>query len=393
MTPHPRSHSILPPILAGFIVVLVGFTSSVVLLFQAGHAFSATPEQLSSILSILCIAMGSLSVIFSIYYRSPILIAWSSPGSALLAASLPGTSIHEAIGAFLFSAFLIFLSGATGWFEKLMNKIPTSLASALLAGVLFRFGLDVFHSIQTQAWIALTMFCSYIFMKIIQPRYAVVTALALGILCAGLLGLLNFEQVHFQFTHPVWIRPALSYSAILGIGVPLFIVTMASQNMAGIAALKNAGYPAPISPVLTWTGITNFLLAPFGAFALNFAAITAAIAMGPESHPDPKKRYIAGISSGILYAVLGLMAATVASIFDCLPKELILVIAGLALFSTISGGLHTAMKDERSREAALITFLITVSGVSFFGIGSAFWAVIAGGGVLWLESVRSANRI
>ena len=366
-------------VVAGFITVLVGFTSAGVIVFQAAQTLGATTTEIGSWMWALGIGMGLTSLILSWRYRMPVVTAWSTPGAALLITSAVGVSMPEAIGAFLVSAALIIFCGFTGWFERMMNLISLPLASGMLAGVLLRFGLNVFVAMQTQLVMTISMFLLYLSMRRMLPRYSVLAALGLGILIAGAQGLLTLDGLRLQLAQPIFITPVFSVSAIVGVGLPLFVVTMASQNVPGVATIRAFGYDTPISPVIGWTGVATFLLAPFGAFAINLAAITAAISMGREAHEDPGKRYVAAMAVGIFYMIVGIFGATVSSVFEALPQELVITIAGLALFGTIGKGLATALADEKEREAALITFLVTASGVSLFGIGSAFWGLVLGG--------------
>ncbi|MGB3300137.1 MAG: benzoate/H(+) symporter BenE family transporter, partial [Phormidesmis sp.] len=323
--------------------------------------------------------MGITSLALSWRYKMPVVTAWSTPGAALLIPAAVGVSMPEAIGAFLICAVLITVCGFTGWFERAMNLIPLPLASAMLAGILLRFGLNVFVAMQTQFVITFAMFCLYLVMHQMLPRYAVLSALVLGILIAGARGLLQLDVVQWQLAQPIFTMPQFSVSATVGIALPLFVVTMASQNVPGVATIRAFGYDTPISPLIGWKGVATLLLAPFGAFAINLAAITAAISMGREAHEDPDKRYVAAIAVGIFYILIGIFGATVGSLFAALPEELILAIAGLALLGTIGKGLAVALTGEKDREAALITFLVTASGMTLFGIGSAFWGLVAGG--------------
>jgi benzoate membrane transport protein len=323
--------------------------------------------------------MGVTTIGLSLYYRMPVLTAWSTPGAALLATSLSGVPMAEAIGAFLFCAVLITLSGITGWFERVMSRIPMSIAAAMLAGVLLQFGMDIFVSMTSRFFLVLSMFVMYLICKRLVPRYAIVLVLLWGVLVAWFQGLLQFDTFEFAMTELVFVAPTFSMGTMVGVGIPLFVVTMASQNIPGIAVMQASGYKPPVSASITWTGAATLVLAPFGGFALNLAAITAAICMGREAHENPEKRYIAAISAGVFYLLIGAFAATVTAVFAAFPTELVLAVAGLALLSTIAGSLSTAMADVDQRESALITFLVTASGVSFFGVGSAFWGLIAGG--------------
>lgn len=368
----------LSSITAGFVAVLVGYTSSAVIIFQAAAAAGASTAEVASWFFALGIGMAITTIGLSLRYQAPILTAWSTPGAALLVTSLPGVSMPEAVCAFMFSALLITLSGVTGWFERLMKYIPQSLAAAMLAGVLLQFGLSIFTSMQTELLLVCAMFAAYLIGKRLFPRYAILSVLLLGILLAGLRGMLDFNGFEWQLTQPVLTLPVFSLTAIISIGIPLFIVTMASQNMPGIAVIRASGYQTPLSPLISWTGVATLLLAPLGAFALNLAAITAAICMSEEAHPDRDKRYTAALAAGFFYLLTGLMASSVAALMFAFPAELVLSLAGLALLATIGNSLAVAVKEESAREAALITFLITASGMTLFGVGSAFWGLVAG---------------
>ena len=376
---------------AGFVAVLVGFTSSIAIVFQAAQNLHATPEMMASWMWALGIGMGLSSLIPSLWLKKPVMIAWSTPGAAVLAtAGASGNfTIHEATGAFLVCAVLITLVGWTGWFERLMHRIPQSLASALLAGVLARFGLAGFAAAQTATGLVLTMLAAYVLGKRWKPRYAVPLTLAVAIVFVAARALLTGAglglDVEWSITTPVFVPPDFTFAAFASLALPLFIVTMASQNVPGVATLQACGYgDVPVSKILTLTGLATLVLAPFGCFALNFGAITAAICMGPQAHTDPARRYTAAVACGGIYIVIGLLGATVTALCVAFPQELVAAIAGLALLGTIANALHSALAHEPEREAALMTFLITMSGVVLAGVGSAFWGIVAGAGVLWV---------
>lgn len=368
----------LSAVVAGFVTVLVGFTSSAVIVFQAANAVGAGPREIASWMWALGLGMGVTCIGLSLRYKVPVVTAWSTPGAAMLITSAAGVSLGEATFAFLVSAVLIIVAGFSGWFERAMNRIPVSIASGMLAGVLLRFGMDLFVAMKSQFLLAFAMFCIYLLMRRIRPRYAVIAAFALGIVIAGVQGLLQWETVHLELAKPVWVTPQFSVAALIGVAVPLFVVTMASQNVPGVAVIRASGYSVPISPLIGWTGVANLGLAPFGAFALNLAAITAAICMGREAHENPDRRYVASVAAGFFYILIGLFGATVGALFAAFPRELVFAVAGLALIGTIGNGLAAALANERDREPALITFLVTASGVALFGIGSAFWGLLAG---------------
>jgi benzoate membrane transport protein len=379
----------LPALVAGFVTVLVGYTSSAALVFQATQALGASPAEVASWMWALGLGMGLTCIALSLRYRVPVVTAWSTPGAAMLITSAAGVPMAEAIGGFVACAVLMTLAGFTGGFERVMSRLPLSLASGMLAGVLLRFGLDVFGAMKTELALVLPMFVAYLVLRRLRPRYAVVGALALGVAIAGARGLLQLDAVELALTTPLWTTPRVSLAALFGIALPLFVVTMASQNIPGVAAMRASGFHAPVSPLVGWTGAATLLLAPFGAFALNLAAITAAICMGREAHEDPQRRYVAAVCAGGFYLLLGLFGATVAALFAAFPKPLVLAIAGLALLGTIGNGLAAALSNDDEREPALVTFLVTASGVAFAGVGSAFWGLIAG--VVTLTVLRAGR--
>ena len=372
---------------AGFVAVLVGFTSSIAIVFQAAQAFGATPAQITSWMWALGLGMGLCSAVPSLVLRQPVMVAWSTPGAAVLATAglAGGFAMPEAIGAFMVCAALIVLVGATGWFERVMNRIPMAIAAALLAGVLARFGLQAFGAAQTALSLVVLMLLAYLAGRRLLPRYAVVITLAVGVLHAALSGGLQTGGLTLELARPVYTAPVFSLQAVVSLALPLFVVTMASQNLPGVAAIRAAGYAMPISRIITLTGVVTLVLAPFGAFALNLSAITAAICMGEEAHPDKTKRYTAAVACGLIYIGIGIFGATFTALLLAFPKELVMAIAGIALLGSIGGGLHTALADDCHREAALITFLVTLSGVALAGIGSAFWGVVAGGVALFVQ--------
>ncbi len=382
---------------AGFVTVLVGFTSSAAIVFQAALALGATPEILASWMWALGLGMGLCTLVPSLWLKRPILVAWSTPGAAVLAtAGASGDfTMPQAVGAFLLSAALVTLVGATGWFERVMNRIPMAIASALLAGVLARFAMAGFTAAQSALPLVLLMLLIYLLGRRFAPRYAIPASLLGAVVFVALRGQFALADIPLSLTVPVWVTPVFSTSALVSLALPLFIVTMASQNLPGVAAIRAAGYTdIPISRVISMTGVATLLLAPFGAFALNLSAITAAISMGAEAHPDPRRRYTAAVVCGALYAVIGLFGAAIAGVLTAFPKELVAAIAGLALLGSIGAGLHAALKDDATREAAVITFLVTLSGLTLWGVGSAFWGVVAGALALVVQhyGLRKALR-
>ena len=388
---------------AGFVAVLVGFTSSVAIVFQAAQAFAATPAQTGSWLWALGLGMGLCTLLPSLYLRKPVMVAWSTPGAAVLATAglAGGFSMAEAVGAFMVCAALIILFGVTGWFERVMQRLPLAIASGLLAGVLARFGMQAFVAAQTDLPLVLLMLAAYLLGRRITPRFVVPLTLVLAIGFVAVTQGFRGPTLEFALTVPVFVAPVFTLAAAVSLALPLFVVTMASQNLPGVAAIQAAGYGnppgaageagIPISKIITLTGVATLVLAPFGGFALNLSAITAAICMGPESHPDRQRRYTAAVVCGAIYVLIGLFGAAIVAALTAFPQELIAAIAGLALLGTIANALHVALRDEAHREAALITFLVTLSGVVIGGVGAAFWGVLAGAAALFVQQYGIAR--
>ncbi|MFI6574204.1 benzoate/H(+) symporter BenE family transporter [Nocardiopsis sp. NPDC050513] len=385
-----RSVAPLSAVSAGLISVMVGVSSSAAIVFTAAETAGATSAELASWMLALGVGMAVTCVGLSLRHRAPIVTAWSTPGAALLVVGLDGVTMPQAIGAFLFSGALIALSGVTRWFERVMDRIPVPLASGLLAGVLLQFGVGLFTSMEGDVTVVVAMFAAYLACRRWLPRYAVILSLAAGGTVAAVEGTLDLGGVRLEVARPVFVTPEFSWQVLVGVGLPLFVVTMASQNLPGVAVLRGDGYRVPVSSVVGWTGAANMLLAPFGCYGMNLAAITAAMCTGPQAHPDPERRYLAGVWAGVAYLCVGVFGATVATLLAALPSTLVLATAGLGLLVTIGGSLASAVGDERSREAAVVTFLATASGFTLLGVGSAFWGLLAG--VLTLVMTSSWRR-
>ena len=375
-------------VFAGAVTVMVGFTSSVAVVFHAAQSAGADAAQMASWIWALGLGMGITCMALSWRYKQPVVTAWSTPGAAMLITAASGMPMAEVIGAFVVSSLLVAAVGFSGVFERFMHRIPLPLAAGMLAGVLLRLGLDVFVTMSQQWPLPLLMTVVYLLARRWQPRYAVVLSLLAGTALAAWQGDVHWQSIDWQWAQPVWVMPTFSVSALIGMALPLFIITMAAQNIPGVAAMKAHGYAPPLSPVMGWIGVVNVVLAPFGAFALNLAAITASICSSEEAHRDKNKRYTAAMSAGIFYILMGLAGASVVSLFAALPKALVMVIAGLALFGTIANALANSLHDLSTREPAFITFLVTASGLSLWGIGAAFWGLVAGA-IAWGLSPHS----
>ena len=375
-----RTFSIpLPTVLSGFVAVLVGYASSAAIIWQAALAAGATTGQIAGWMTALGLAMGVSTLALTLWYRAPVLTAWSTPGAALLVTGLQGVSIQDAIGVFIVANALIVLCGITGLFARLMKIIPHSLASAMLAGILLRFGLQAFNSLNSELILCGSMLLAWLVLKVIAPRYAVIAAMLVGIAIALVKGDIVTDGVNLSPVLPAFIAPHFSLAHSISIALPLFLVTMASQNAPGIATMKASGYSLPVSPLIVFTGLLALLFSPFGVYSICIAAITAAICQSPEAHPDANRRWLAAAAAGVFYILAGVFGGSVTGLMAALPVSWIQMLAGLALLGTISGSLFQALHNEAERDAAIVTFLVTASGLTVFGVGSAFWGLIVGG--------------
>lgn len=375
-----RSFSLpLPTLLSGFVAVLVGYASSAAIIWQAAVAAGASTTQIAGWMTALGIAMGVSTLLLTLWYRAPVLTAWSTPGAALLVTGLQGLTLPEAIGVFIIANALIVLCGVTGLFARLMQVIPHSLAAAMLAGILLRFGLEAFARLGDQFLLCGGMLLAWLILKRIAARYAVIAALVVGAIIALLEGDIVTSSLAMVPVLPTFIAPQFSLAHSLGIAVPLFLVTMASQNAPGVATMKAAGYDVPVSPLIVVTGLLALLFSPFGVYSICIAAITAAICQSPDAHPDAAKRWLSAAAAGIFYLLAGVFGSSITGMIAALPTSGIQMLAGLALLGTISGSLYQALNHESERDAAVVTFLVTASGLTLWGVGSAFWGLIAGG--------------
>jgi benzoate membrane transport protein len=384
-----------PAFSAAVVAVIVGITSSIAVVFAAAERAGASPRQIGSWIGALCIGKGICAIVLSLRYKTPILLAWSTPGAALIAAGTAPGKLPEYIGAFICCGLLLLLTGVTGVFDRVIDRIPLSIASAVLAGVLTRFCLEAFGygSDEATRLLVVVMFAVFVVSRRLFPNFAALAVLVVGLLVAWQQGLLGGKELELGLVDPSFVRPALSWSVIIGVGVPLYVVTMAAQNVPGTAALRAHGYDVSVSPALTASGIATTLLAPFGLFAINLAAITAAMVMSEDIDPDKRRRYPAAVIAASLYVVVGLLGGSVAGLIGVLPKALVIAVAAFALIPTIASGLAGATVVARDREAAVVVFLITVSGLTMFSIGSAFWALLAGIAVLGARRLGTVGEL
>ncbi|WP_058357568.1 benzoate/H(+) symporter BenE family transporter [Vitreoscilla massiliensis] len=376
---------------ASFTMLIVSWGSAAVIIFQAANSLGATSAQITSWFTILALLSGIASMALSWRYRVPIYIAWSTPGAALIALT-SGVPLNEALGASIFAGFLAVLLGLSGLFAWMVKHIPANIAAAMLAGILINFGMGIFTSMQSDAAMVVLMLGAYLLSKQFWPKYSLLLMLFVGAAYAYLSGSMHFELLHWQWPSLEWVTPVFDWQTLLSLGIPLFLITLSTQNIPGVAVLHSHGYRPPVSPIMVSTGLITMLFAPFGAFMLNLAAISAAICMGDDVDADPKQRYKAMLVNGVMNFGVVLMGGMVVMLFGALPKTLLLTLAGIAILSTLIGNLVTAVADADTREAALFTLLAAASGIQLWGISSAFWGLLLGMAVYHLNRYTAARR-
>lgn len=368
----------LSAVVAGMIATFISYAGPLVIIFHAAQSASLSPETLSSWVWAISIGSGVLGAVLSLRWRVPVVIAWSIPGSALLVTALPHTGLNQAIGAYLVANLILLLIGLSGAFDRIIARLPGSIAAGMQAGILFSFGTEVFRALPAQPMLVLSMFVTYIVMRRAWPRYAVAAVLLVGGAITLLGGHLRSEALVFALATPQWITPEFNLAAILNLSLPLVLVALTGQFMPGMAVLRNAGFNTPASPIISASALGGMLLAPFGCHGLNLAAVTASLCAGKEAHENPKRRYIAALSGSATYLVFGIAGATLVSLFAAFPAALIAALAGLALYGAISDALVRSLAEPKERDAGLFTFLVTASGVSFLGMSAAFWGLMFG---------------
>lgn len=365
-------------VVAALVAVLVGYTGPLLIVVQAAENAGLDRTQLSSWIWAITVGSGVSALVMSLRYRQPLLAAWPAAGVALLVSSLPQYTYAEAIGAYVVAAVGLIGLGWSGLFGRIMDQVPRPIIAGMLAGVLVRFGLALFRALPGAPLLVGGMLVTYLLLRRMNVRAPSIGTLAVGLLLAGFSGQLQFDGVTPALTAPVWTWPAFSLRAVLGLSVPLFVLANVSQNAPGLAVLRSFGYPTrPDGPILI-TGILSLLTAPFGGSGLALAAITAALCVSPEAHPDPDRRYVAGVAYGFWYILFGIFGATAVTLFAGLPRALIAAVAGLALTGALITALTNAMSEPKERDGALLAFLVTAADITLWGIGAPFWGLVIG---------------
>jgi benzoate membrane transport protein len=381
------------PAIAGLTAAIVGCGGSIAIVLAAADALKATPEETASWITGLCWAIMVSTAVLSFRHRMPLITAWSTPGAALITASAATLDMPRAVGAFIAAALLILLASAVRPMLRLIERIPTSVAAGMLSGVLLRLVTLPFEAIPSAPALILPLLALFLVARRLAPAIAVIAVLAVGAGLAWALGLTK-PLPSLELAHPVLVTPVFDLGAIIGLGVPLFLVTMASQNLAGFAVLRASGYAhVPSRSILAVTGLTSLVSAPFAAHTSNLAAISAAICTGPDAHPDPARRWLSGPTYALAYLVFGLFGPSLVALFATLPPALIKTVAGVALAGPLVNALGAAFSGQGDRFAPGLAFAVTASGVTMFGIGSAFWGLLAGLAVAGLEQIRPRRKV
>ncbi|MFX5553587.1 benzoate/H(+) symporter BenE [Acinetobacter baumannii] len=363
---------------AGFLAVLISYSGPLIIFFQAAQRAHVSTDMMVSWIWGISIGAAVSGIYLSIKYKTPVITAWSAPGTALLVTLFPNISLNEAVAAYITSAIVIFLIGITGYFDKLLKWIPQDVAAGMMAGILFQFGISQFTASDSMPLIVFSMLIVFLIAKRLMPRYTMIWVLAAGVLLSLILGKMNPVDVSFNLAIPQWISPEWTWNSTLNLAVPLILVSLTGQFLPGMAIMKLSGYDTPAKPIITATSIASLAVACVGGITIVLASITAALCMGKDAHELKEKRYIAGIANGIFYILGGLFAGSIVMLFSLLPKELVAALAGLALLGAIATNISVAMKNDGQRDAALITFLASASGMHFLGLSSVFWGICIG---------------
>lgn len=374
------------------VAALVGFTSSFAVVLTGVRAVGGSTADAASALLVLCVSMGVGALVFSWRTRMPVTMAWSTPGAALLAgAAVPSGGYADAVGAFVVAGALYLLTGLVGALERWVRRIPSAVAHAMLAGVLLPLCAQPFLALVQEPRAVAPLLVTWLVLLRVARRWAVPGVFGAALVVVVATGSLAGVGAGALVPRLTWTSPGLDLTTVLALGLPLYLVTMTSQNIPGVAVLGSLGYPAPLRPVLSYAGAATLATAPLGGFSINLSAITAALTAGPEAHPDPGRRWVAGLSMGATYVVLGPLAAAVAAVAVAAPAGLVATIAGLALLGAFAGSAASALAHEEHRDAAALTFVVAASGVSWAGVGPAFWALLAGGLLMLLTRHRRAR--
>ncbi|WP_193788194.1 benzoate/H(+) symporter BenE family transporter [Marinobacterium aestuarii] len=368
----------VPAVVAGLVAVLVSYSGPLAIFFQAAQSAEISPEMMTSWVWAISIGAAISGIGLSLWLRVPVVTAWSAPGTALLVSLFPQLSINEAVGAYITAALVIFVIGITGLFDRVIRLIPRSVAAAMMAGILFDFGLGAFQALESIAPVAIAMLVAYVVLKRLSRSYYLVLLFGVGVLLSLSMLDADLSRLEWRLASPQFIAPIWTWHASLSLALPLVIVSLTGQFLPGFAVLKTSGYLVPTRPIISVSSLVSIPMAFFGGITTVVAAITASLCTGPDAHENPDKRYVAGVANGAFYLLGGCFAGTIVLFFSIFPAQMIAILAGLALLGAIGSSLSAAMEQKDQLDAALITFMTTASGISVLGIGAAFWGVVLG---------------
>lgn len=381
----------LSTIIAGLMAVLVSYSGPLAIFFQAAQNAGISVEMMTSWVWAISIGAAVTGIALSLWFRIPVITAWSAPGTVLLVTLFPALSINEAVAAYITAAVIIFLIGITGLFDRVVQMIPKGVAAAMMAGILFDFGLGAFRALDSVPLVTSVMILGFVLFKFVSRAYFLVLMVVLGVVLSVTALDANLSQLEWRLASPTLIMPEWSWSSTLGLALPLVIVSLTGQFLPGFTILKASGYRFASRPIVSMLSLVSIPTAFFGGITTVIAAITASICTSPDAHENPNKRYWAGVANGVFYLIGGILAGSIVLFFTSFPSEMIAIIAGLALLGAISNSLSAALEDKAHLDASLITFMATASGVSIFGIGSAFWGVVLGSLAYGLANVLRAR--
>lgn len=379
-------------VIAGLMAVLVSYSGPLAIFFQAAQNAGISVEMMTSWVWAISIGAAVTGIVLSVWFKIPVITAWSAPGTVLLVTLFPALSINEAVAAYITAAVIIFLIGVTGLFDRVVHLIPRGVAAAMMAGILFDFGLGAFRALDAIPLVTMVMILGFVLFKYLSRAYFLVLMVGLGIVLSVTALDANLSQLEWRLATPMLIMPQWSWSSTLGLAFPLVIVSLTGQFLPGFTILKASGYTFSSRPIILLLSLVSIPTAFFGGITTVIAAITASICTSPDAHENPDKRYIAGVANGVFYLIGGIFAGSIVLFFTSFPTEMIAIIAGLALLGAITNSLSAALEDKEHLDASLITFMATASGVSIFGIGSAFWGVVLGSAVYALRAMLVARR-
>jgi len=379
-------------IIAGLMAVLVSYSGPLAIFFQAAQNAGISVEMMTSWVWAISIGAAVTGIVLSVWFRIPVITAWSAPGTVLLVTLFPELSIHEAVAAYITAAVIIFLIGITGLFDRVVHLIPQGVAAAMMAGILFDFGLGAFQTLDAIPLVAVMMILGFVLFKYISRAYFLVLMVGLGIILSVTALDADLSQLEWRLASPTLIMPEWSWNSTLGLALPLVIVSLTGQFLPGFTILKASGYDFASRPIISLLSLVSIPTAFFGGITTVIAAITASICTSPDAHENPDKRYIAGVANGVFYLLGGILAGSIVLFFTSFPTEMIAIIAGLALLGAISNSLSAALEDRQHLDASLITFMVTASGISMLGVGSAFWGVVLGSAVHLLQGALQARQ-